>query len=343
MAMRVPAECFYVRFGSFANFLWLQDTLAKWGGDCAEPHRPARPRSRHEQPHRKAARAEADRALADARRHGRWPTWPLSAPTCSSAKGPPTASSSTPATISACRPASTSSGRNGSPPAASAEEKIKIADHDGFLSGLARRSGPLVLRGRRRFPFRRHVEDAGGPIFGHGLGTVALGAIDGVPPRPQHHAHQPRRHGVAVPFRRVLPQHHQPALSRRDGAAVAGGGRHRAGAIGEAGGRQRGLARRDDRATHGGQLLAARVRTAARRQPHRPRRRRGLRQPPRPARGVLARRRRRRSTRSLPPRRPITSGSAISIASDGAGSIRSSSPSSARRRRTTASRWWSTC
>ncbi len=34
IAMRVPAECFYVRFGSFANFLWLQDTLAKWGGDA---------------------------------------------------------------------------------------------------------------------------------------------------------------------------------------------------------------------------------------------------------------------------------------------------------------------
>lgn len=34
IAMRVPAECFFVRFGSFANFLWLQDTLAKWGGDA---------------------------------------------------------------------------------------------------------------------------------------------------------------------------------------------------------------------------------------------------------------------------------------------------------------------
>ena len=33
IAMRVPAECFYVRFGSFANFLWVQDTLAKWNGD----------------------------------------------------------------------------------------------------------------------------------------------------------------------------------------------------------------------------------------------------------------------------------------------------------------------
>ncbi len=34
IAMRVPVECFYARFGSFANFLWLQDTLAKWGGDA---------------------------------------------------------------------------------------------------------------------------------------------------------------------------------------------------------------------------------------------------------------------------------------------------------------------
>ncbi|NLE38758.1 MAG: hypothetical protein GX621_12105 [Pirellulaceae bacterium] len=35
IANRVPAECLYVRFGSFANFLWLQDTLQKWGGDMS--------------------------------------------------------------------------------------------------------------------------------------------------------------------------------------------------------------------------------------------------------------------------------------------------------------------
>ena len=34
LAMHVPEEFFYIRFGSFANFLWLQDTLAKWGGDA---------------------------------------------------------------------------------------------------------------------------------------------------------------------------------------------------------------------------------------------------------------------------------------------------------------------
>ncbi len=32
-ALRVPAECFYVRFGSFSNFLWFQDTLGKWRDD----------------------------------------------------------------------------------------------------------------------------------------------------------------------------------------------------------------------------------------------------------------------------------------------------------------------
>ena len=33
LAQRVPAECFYVRFGAFSNFLWIQDLLATWGGD----------------------------------------------------------------------------------------------------------------------------------------------------------------------------------------------------------------------------------------------------------------------------------------------------------------------
>ena len=33
LALRVPAECLYVRFGSFANFLWFQDTLERIGGD----------------------------------------------------------------------------------------------------------------------------------------------------------------------------------------------------------------------------------------------------------------------------------------------------------------------
>ena len=34
LAMHVPEEFLYIRFGSFANFLWLQDTLEKWGPDA---------------------------------------------------------------------------------------------------------------------------------------------------------------------------------------------------------------------------------------------------------------------------------------------------------------------
>lgn len=33
IALRVPAECFYVRFGQFTNFLWAQDFLGRFGGD----------------------------------------------------------------------------------------------------------------------------------------------------------------------------------------------------------------------------------------------------------------------------------------------------------------------
>jgi len=33
IAQHVPAEFFYVRFGTFQNFLWFQDTLETWGGD----------------------------------------------------------------------------------------------------------------------------------------------------------------------------------------------------------------------------------------------------------------------------------------------------------------------
>jgi hypothetical protein len=36
MAMHVPAECFYVRFGSFANFLWLRHRLDEWGGELRD-------------------------------------------------------------------------------------------------------------------------------------------------------------------------------------------------------------------------------------------------------------------------------------------------------------------
>mgnify|MGYP006969345113 FL=1 len=36
LASRVPIECFYVRFGSFANFLWLRHRLEEWGGEARD-------------------------------------------------------------------------------------------------------------------------------------------------------------------------------------------------------------------------------------------------------------------------------------------------------------------
>lgn len=36
IAQRVPPECYYLRFGSFANYIWFQDITARYGGDIAQ-------------------------------------------------------------------------------------------------------------------------------------------------------------------------------------------------------------------------------------------------------------------------------------------------------------------
>ncbi len=36
IAMRVPVECLYVRFGSFPNFLWLRHRMEDWGGELRD-------------------------------------------------------------------------------------------------------------------------------------------------------------------------------------------------------------------------------------------------------------------------------------------------------------------
>jgi hypothetical protein len=36
IAMRVPVECLYVRFGNFPNFLWLRHRLEDWGGELRD-------------------------------------------------------------------------------------------------------------------------------------------------------------------------------------------------------------------------------------------------------------------------------------------------------------------
>lgn len=35
MATRVPPECFYIRYGSFANYLWFRDLTTEYGGDIS--------------------------------------------------------------------------------------------------------------------------------------------------------------------------------------------------------------------------------------------------------------------------------------------------------------------
>ena len=36
LARHVPAECFYLRCGSFANFQWLRTTVETWGGNLRD-------------------------------------------------------------------------------------------------------------------------------------------------------------------------------------------------------------------------------------------------------------------------------------------------------------------
>lgn len=36
MAQRVPPECFYLRFGSFSNYVWFQELAQRFGGDLAQ-------------------------------------------------------------------------------------------------------------------------------------------------------------------------------------------------------------------------------------------------------------------------------------------------------------------
>lgn len=36
LAYRIPPECFYLRFGSFANYVWFQDVSSRHGGDMAQ-------------------------------------------------------------------------------------------------------------------------------------------------------------------------------------------------------------------------------------------------------------------------------------------------------------------
>jgi hypothetical protein len=55
LASRVPAECFYIRFGAFSNYLWLNQLLTEFGGDLAGMASP--------QPLRQSANGRVQRQL----------------------------------------------------------------------------------------------------------------------------------------------------------------------------------------------------------------------------------------------------------------------------------------
>ena len=286
--MRVPAECFYVRFGSFANFLWLQDTLAKWGGDAQNLialRGLDRGMSRHIEKELVLKQTVLSRMLGDTviadvaiigtdtffregacygiLFHATQQSRPFDQPDAAAAR------------------ADQGRRRDG-------EE-----GHDrrpvGLLSDLARRIGPLVLRRqaaifisspRRRpwpldsWPRRRararwaHRRSSATPA--RSCRSAATTRSGSTPPTPS--SATSRRRSTASRWRggcRRRPTSIWCSLAR---LAAAGEGKPA----------------RHDRATQVGRRSAAGVRPAARRQPHRAQRDRRSRRPPRLARGLHA-------------------------------------------------------
>ena len=251
--MRVPAECFYVRFGSFANFLWLQDTLAKWGGDAQnlialrglDRGMSGRMEKQLVLKQTVLSRMLGDTVIADVAIIG---------------------------TDMFFREGASYGilfhARNNLGLSASLDPAAAGADQ-----GRRREGGESQDRRPRRFrTWRRPTERSARTTWSTAISISSprrrswssgswprrrargrLGASKEFRHARTRHADQPQRHDLALRFRRLLPQHHRPALPRRDGAAVAGGGRHRTGATGQAGGGQRRQAGRHDRATQGGQ------------------------------------------------------------------------------------------
>ena len=265
IAMRVPAECFYVRFGSFANFLWLQDTLAKWGGDAQNL----------------IALRGLDRGMS-----GRMEKQLVLKQTVLSRMlgGTVIADVAIIGTDMFFREGASYGmlfhARNNLGLSASFDPAAARADQgrrrDGG-EGQDRRSDVSYLSSPDGTVRSYYVADGDfhfvatskrlvARFLATASGKGSLGASKEFRHARSRHAHQPRRHDLALSLRRLLPQHHVAAVPHRDGAAVAGRGRHRFGAVGQSGGGRRGQARRDDRATQVGRLSAARVRPAARRQ-----------------------------------------------------------------------------
>ena len=296
IARHVPAEFFYIRFGSFDNFLWFQDTLDTWGGDLQNL---VAMRGLNDQKNQRiqnqlvleqtqlsrmlggtvisdVAMVGTDLLMQDGAaigflfeaRNGMLLGSSLSGPRAARVK------------------ARQGQGGNGQDRGA-----------ERLLSFLARRLDPFLLRGQRRLPLRDLLAGPGGPLPANGQGRGLAGQFAGIPPCPQRAADRSQRRRVRLFFRRLLPQLHEPRLPHRVASPPGGRHRHRDRATGEA---QRGHGRqagRHDRGTDRRRVPAARLRPAARRQPGRDRQGRGLRFASRPA-GFLRPRARRAGSAS---------------------------------------------
>ena len=280
--MRVPAECFYVRFGSFANFLWLQDTLEKWGGDAQNlvalrglDHDMSGRIERqlilkHDvlAPH---AGRYRHRRRGDHRQRHVLPR-----------RGRPTAFSSKPATPCCWARRLTAQRASRLKAGGVTEEKVKIGGRE--VSFISSRDGSvaIVLRARRRLRVRHLVEKTRRAVFGDRRKETRTrarrkGSLGASAEFRYARTIMPLSRGDTVFvylsdafFRNITSPHYRVEMARRlqsvadielvQLAKLAAAERRQAG--------------RFDRRAHPGQLSAAELRPLARRQPDGPRRRR---------------------------------------------------------------------
>ena len=234
LAQRVPAECLYVRFGGFNNFLWFQDTLARWGGDfqnlVATRGLDSGTRKRFETQlgveTTALARLLGDTLVADVaivgtdlflKEGGAYGL--LFQARSSIAAGQRLQAAASGA-------AQDDQGRDRADGRDRRAEGLYLSSPDGSVRSYYAVDGDYHLITTSKALAKRFLETRSG--------KGSLGATQGIPLRPHGDAAGPQGHGLRLPVERVLPQPHLAGVSRGDGPPGRGPGRHRAGADGPA-------------------------------------------------------------------------------------------------------------
>ncbi len=183
----MPAEFFYIRFGSFENFLWFQDTLDTWGGDLQNlvamrglnDQKNQRIQNQLVLEQTQLSRMLGGTVISDVAMVGTDLFMQDGAAIgfLFEARNGLLLGSS----LSGPRAARVKAGK-------AKEETVKIARAERLLSLLARRFDPFLLRGQRQLPFRDFFAGTGGPFPANGQGRGLAGQLAGIPPRPQRPA-----------------------------------------------------------------------------------------------------------------------------------------------------------